>query len=226
MKVNEFFEEAFYINLDRRTDRKEGFEAQMKSVGLEGWVQRMPALPYTKGLHLKPDCDQCDKHAACGLGHQAIIKYAKEKGLKNVLILEDDVSFYNGGIRPGIDIIEDSLDQLSKVDEWDVIHLSAFMMEESLRLVSPNLVKCSTCLTGHAYGVNHTGYDKLLAYNPTTDCAHDGWMGQRHHIIKYVTYPLSIYQADMVSDLDAFGNGTGIGPYFEHYNKPVIQLYG
>ena len=53
MKLNEFFEQAFYINLDRRTDRREQFEAEMKSVGLEGWVQRVPGIPYTKGVHLK-----------------------------------------------------------------------------------------------------------------------------------------------------------------------------
>lgn len=225
MKLNEFFREAFYINLDRRSDRRQSFEDQMKSVGLEGWAQRISAFPYHKGLHAKPDCDQCDKHAACGLSHQHIIKYAKDKGLDNVLILEDDIAFYNEGDKPGINIIEDSLTQLSSIPNWDIIHLSAFAITNSLELVAPNLIKCNTFLTGHAYGVSSRAYDKLLQYNPLTDCAIDGWMGQRHSIEKYATYPLAIYQADTVSDLDAFGNGTGLGPYLNTYNKPVIKLY-
>jgi len=221
MKLNEFFDAAYYINLDRRTDRREEFEAEMKSVGLDGWVQRVPAIPYYKGLHFKPNCDQCDKHAACGMTHQQIILRAKELGLARILILEDDVKFTENGLS----IIESSLDQLDKIPDWDVFHLSAFIIHDTLDLVSPNLIKATNCLTAHAYGISIRAYDKLLHYVPTTDSAFDGWMGHRSHISKYVGYPLSIYQKDGVSDLDANGKGTGIGPYLDHYNKPVIKLY-
>jgi len=224
MKLNEFFKQAFYINLDRRTDRREQFEAEMKSVGLEGWAQRVPAIPYEKGMHFKPNCDQCDKHAACGMTHKRIIQYAKDNNLENVLILEDDIKFHNEGERPGIEIIEDSLDQLAQQSSWDVFHLSAFTTAPELTLVSPNLISSSTCLTAHAYGINHTGYDYLLDYEPTTDSPFDGWMGQRPFIKKFVTYPLAIYQRDGVSDLDAFGKSTGIGPYLDNYNKKAVRL--
>lgn len=225
MKLNEFFEEAFYINLDRRTDRREQFEAEMKAVGLEGWATRVPAVPYHKGLHAKPDCDQCDKHAACGLMHRAIIQNAKERGLRNVLIFEDDIKFYNEGPEPGIAIIEKSISQLSKIGQWDVIHLSAFTVENELPRITPNLITTPTCLTAHAYGINSSAYDYLLDYNPHTDCPFDGWMGQRPFIKKFVTYPLAIYQREGVSDLDAFGKSTGIDPYLANYRKPAPALY-
>lgn len=225
MKLNEFFKEAFYINLDRRTDRREEFESEMKSIGLEGWVQRVPAIPYEKGMHFKENCDQCDKHAACGMTHKRIIQYAKDNKLENILILEDDIIFHNEGERPGIEIIEDSLDQLTQIGHWDVMYLSAFTTESDLRQVAPNLITSDTCLTAHAYGINHTVYDTLLEYNPTTDSPLDGWIGNRHFIKKYVTYPLAIYQRDGVSDLDAYGKSTGIGPYINNYNKPVTKLF-
>jgi GR25 family glycosyltransferase involved in LPS biosynthesis len=224
MKLNEFFEKAFYINLDRRTDRREQFETEMKAVGLEGWVTRVPGIPYTKGAHLKPDCDQCDRHAACGTVHRSIIQSAKDNGLKNILIFEDDVTFYNEGPLSGIEVIEKSIDQLAQQSSWDVFHLSAFFTTNELTLVSPNLISTATCLTAHAYAINHTGYDYLLEYNPLTDCPFDGWMGQRPFIKKFVTYPLAIYQRDGDSDLDAFGKSSGIGPYIENYNKPAYGL--
>lgn len=224
MKLNEFFDKAFYINLDRRTDRREQFEAEMKSVGLEGWAERVPAIPYSTGMHRKPDCDQCDRHAACGMTQKSIIENAKERGLKNVLIFEDDITFYNEGSEPGINIIERSLDQLQELGGWDVIHFSAFTTESTINLVSPNLLTTPTCLTAHAYGVNECAYDLLLDYNPVSDCPFDGWMGCRPFIRKFVTYPLAIYQRDGVSDLDAFGKSTGIGPYLDMYNKPAFRL--
>lgn len=224
MKLNEFFEQAFYINLDKRTDRREQFEAEMKSVGLDGWVQRIPGMPYIKGFHAKPDCDQCDRHAACGTIHKGIIKHAKDNNLKNVLIFEDDITFYNEGPVSGIEVIEKSLDQLAEQSSWDVVHLSAFFTTEELYLATPNLISTSTCLTAHAYGINHTGYDYLLEYNPRTDCPFDGWMGQRPYIKKFVTYPLAIYQRDGDSDLDAFGKSTGIGPYLDNYKKPAFRI--
>jgi GR25 family glycosyltransferase involved in LPS biosynthesis len=224
MKINEFFEQAFYINLDRRTDRREQFEAEMKAVGLEGWATRVPGILYEKGYHACSDCDQCDKHAACGRTHREIILQAKANNFKNILILEDDITFYNEGTLPGIEIIERSLDQLSKQSSWDIIHLSGFTTTDELLLVAPNLVTTSTILTTHAYGINHTAYDYLLEYNPKTDCPFDGWMGQRPYIKKFLTYPLSIYQREGDSDLDAFGRSTGLGPYLDTYKKPAYGL--
>ncbi len=221
MKLNEFFDAAYYINLDRRVDRRKEFESEMESIGLEGWAQRVPALPYFKGLHIKKDCDQCDKHAACGINHNRILEKANLLGLENVLILEDDITFTQNGI----DIIEQALDQLSTIPDWDVFHLSAFVMHDTLDLVSPNLIKADTCLTAHAYGINKRAYGKLLDYRPTFDCPYDGWMGQRPQIKKYVAYPLAIYQREGVSDLDAYGKSTGIDPYLTTYSKPIVKLY-
>lgn len=221
MRLNEFFDAAYYINLDRRTDRKKQFELEMESIGLEGWAQRIPALPYFKGLHTQKNCDQCDKHAACGINHNRILEKANHLNLENVLILEDDITF----TKEGLTIIEQALDQLNTIPDWDVFHLSAFVIHDTLDLVAPNLIKADTCLTAHAYGINRRAYTKLLEYRPTFDCPFDGWMGQRLHIKKYVAYPLGIYQRDGISDLDAFGKSTGITPYLDTYSKPVVKLY-
>lgn len=221
MKLNDFFDAAYYINLDRRVDRREQFESEMESIGLGRWAQRVPALPYFKGLHTKEDCDQCDKHAACGVSHVKILENASSLGLENVLILEDDITFTEGGLA----IIEQALDQLNNIPDWDIFHLSAFIINDTLDLVSPNLIKANSCLTAHAYGVHKRAYDKLLAYRPTFDCPFDGWMGQRYNIQKYVAYPLAIYQREGASDLDASGKSIGITPYLATYDKPLVKLY-
>lgn len=225
MKIQDFFKESVYINLDSRPDRKDLFEKEMKSVGLEGYSKRVSATPWYQGIHQKSECLDCQKQAACSMSHYNVIKDAKERNLENILIFEDDITFYNEGEKSGIEIIEESLDQLSLIPDWHIIHFSAFMLENTLKLVSPNLIQSVDCLTTHAYGINKTAFDFLLKFEVGKDSAFDGWMGQRSYIKKYITYPLSIYQREGISDLDAFGRNPGLSPYIDHYSKPIIKLY-
>ena len=43
MKIQDFFKESFYINLDSRTDRKEQFVNEIKEYGLTDFIKRSPA---------------------------------------------------------------------------------------------------------------------------------------------------------------------------------------
>ena len=43
MKINEFFENGFYINLDRRPDRRIEFETEMEKYGLKDFFERVSA---------------------------------------------------------------------------------------------------------------------------------------------------------------------------------------
>ena len=43
MKIQDFFKESFYINLDSRTDRKEQFEGEVSQYGLSGFIKRSSA---------------------------------------------------------------------------------------------------------------------------------------------------------------------------------------
>lgn len=73
---NELFGGVFYINLDHRTDRREQMEGELNKLGLK--YERFPAIRHVHG------------NVGCGLSHLAVLKIAKARGLKNVLIFEDD----------------------------------------------------------------------------------------------------------------------------------------
>jgi GR25 family glycosyltransferase involved in LPS biosynthesis len=70
---------VFYINLDKRADRRVEFEAEMAKVGLN--AERFSAIEMRPGI------------VGCGYSHLAVLKLARDRGLKNVLIFEDDFEF-------------------------------------------------------------------------------------------------------------------------------------
>jgi len=68
--------DAYYINLDRRTDRRDEMEAELKALQLP--ATRFPAI-------------HCDfGPVGCLKSHLAVLKEARSRGLPRVLILEDD----------------------------------------------------------------------------------------------------------------------------------------
>ncbi len=70
----------YYINLDRRTDRKYHIENQLKILNWNG--KRFPAIQNSFGA------------LGCSLSHLALLKYARENQLSHILIMEDDVNFF------------------------------------------------------------------------------------------------------------------------------------
>ena len=74
-------EHIFYINLAHRTDRRSEIEHELEIVGLRRQTERFDAILKKPGPF------------GCGYSHIAVLKIAKERGYKNVLILEDDFTF-------------------------------------------------------------------------------------------------------------------------------------
>lgn len=73
---------VFYINLDRRTDRRQEIEAELARMGIEApLAQRFQAI------------ETADGRIGCFKSHLEILKRAREAGHENVLILEDDFEF-------------------------------------------------------------------------------------------------------------------------------------
>ena len=69
----------FYINLERRTDRRDLIEMDLNKLSIN--AERFVGIPFEPGI------------VGCGKSHLAVMKLAKERGYKNVLILEDDFTF-------------------------------------------------------------------------------------------------------------------------------------
>jgi hypothetical protein len=70
---------AFYINLDRRTDRRAEVEKEFADRGLV--VERFPAIEYSPPT------------IGCNLSHIEVLKLARGRGYESVMIFEDDFQF-------------------------------------------------------------------------------------------------------------------------------------
>ena len=69
----------YYINLEKRKDRKENIENELKNMGLQG--ERFDAIENEFACY------------GCSMSHLGVLKKAKEMNYKHILILEDDFVF-------------------------------------------------------------------------------------------------------------------------------------
>ena len=136
-----------YINLDKREDRKTHMESQIDGYNLREHVERFSAVSYPDlGIY------------GCGMSHLGVLKMAKERGYKNVLILEDDFVFL---VTP--EVFEQELEQFFAANvEYDVCMIS-YLLIKSTPTVHPFLLKVEEAQTASGYIVNSNYYDTLIS---------------------------------------------------------------
>lgn len=111
MKVNEFFDKVVVINLDRRTDRMEKLDSQLKELGIQ--YKRFSAVDGKK-LNIDPIVAGLKSH----------LQVMKDNSGKKVLVLEDDAYF-----------VEDFNEKFDKVmqtlpEDWDIFYLGALLPKD------------------------------------------------------------------------------------------------
>lgn len=147
--MSRFIEKIFYINLDKRTDRREQIEAELAKMGLEG--ERYPGIstPHSGII-------------GCGYSHLNVLKLAKERGYRNVLIFEDDFEFVVSKEK-----MEESLEQVlgftNEYDlDYDVIMISYIIQKSEEVPGLPFIRKILDGQTASGYIVNQKYYDDLI----------------------------------------------------------------
>ena len=156
----DYIDKAYYINLDYRTDRKLLLEERIKKIGLD--IERFEAVKFNLDEMENPYNDKdWHKKMACNQSHINIIKSAKEQGLKNVWILEDDCVFVDGFVEKA----KKCLDELQDL-EWDLFYFGGEPNRES-EPHSDLLVKTNGAYGIHSYIINNTFYDKVINNTPT-----------------------------------------------------------
>lgn len=141
----DFFSKIFCINLDERTDRWELAQEEFKKIGILDKVERFSAIK--------------DNDGRIGVikSNLAIVKYAKENNLDNVLVFEDDVEF----------IVDDpekhlkrSLSQIGNM-KWSLFYLGANTHNKLIK-IKPNLILLKNSYAVHAMAYNKSVYDKFI----------------------------------------------------------------
>ena len=80
--MSQTIDKIIYINLDSRQDRRTEIESVLQDYSLTN-AERFPAIYRDPPMGI----------AGCGYSHLAVLKLAKERKYKHVLILEDDFIF-------------------------------------------------------------------------------------------------------------------------------------
>jgi GR25 family glycosyltransferase involved in LPS biosynthesis len=155
-----FFDRIYCINLPHRTDKWEKCKEEFAKYNFLDKVIRF------NGVQIQGSFYHVNVRAAgCFLSHLEIINKCKEENVKNVLILEDDVEFYNDPIKN----LSLSINELKDKD-WDIFYLGMNVTDEKfkdpLERVSPNLLRIKSALTTHAISYNNVVYSKILNLVP------------------------------------------------------------
>jgi glycosyl transferase family 25 len=79
--MNHNIDKIIYINLNKRVDRKLSIENELESYGFKNY-ERFEGIE-TPGMGF----------IGCAYSHLSVLKIAKERNYKNILILEDDFVF-------------------------------------------------------------------------------------------------------------------------------------
>lgn len=154
--IFDYFDGGFYLNLDKRTERREAFEKRSKEAGFE--VERFPAIQLKEEDVPNPHNGR-DWHIkiSCTYSHFEMIKEAKRRGWKNCVIFEDDCVFEDGFV----DKIKECVEELKDI-QWDIFYMGG-EPGSWCDSVSDKLAKCTAGMYAtHAYVINESFYDKVI----------------------------------------------------------------
>lgn len=135
----------FYINLAHRQDRKAEIETELDNFGIQ--YERFEAIS-------TPGCGSI----GCSYSHLGVLKIARERGYRNVLVFEDDFQF-----KVSKHEFEDCLTKLFDLPtKFDVCMLGYNLNRGEIVSELTWLTRVYEAQTMSAYLVNHSMYDRLI----------------------------------------------------------------
>ena len=135
-----------YINLDRRTDRRQQLEQELQRLEVPtAKVERFAAIAHAEGL------------IGCGLSHLAVIRRAREQQWPNVLVLEDDFCAKADHAQ-----LQAQLADLFRLPGFDVFMLAYNIPDQQEDAATAGIVPTQNAQTTSAYLVHSDIYDRLI----------------------------------------------------------------
>ena len=167
-------DKIMYINLNRRTDRREQIENELTVMGLMDKSIRFEAIDRPgKGI------------VGCTYSHLECLKYARDQKWKNVLILEDDFTFTMSK-----EAFEKNLSDFFETNlPYDVCMIS-YLLFQSEPTEYPFLTKVNEAQTASGYIVHEKFYDVLIHlyeyFAPILDETMEHWHYANDQIWKHL----------------------------------------
>ena len=151
--MNKYVDRIFYINLEHRKDRKEQIETEIRKFD--------PNFEITErfdAINIKPTTNHwINASLGCTTSHGKIVQIAKERGYKNILILEDDFQF----IMENDKLLNNLHTFYENIENFHMI-LFGTNCAKYYDTEYPNIYKVSNSLTSSGYIINHSVYDEFI----------------------------------------------------------------
>ena len=187
---------AFYINLEHRTDRKERVEKELLKIGIR--AQRFNAIKMENGA------------IGCSMSHLRILQDAQKNNLDHILIVEDDITFLDP------ELFKNQINKFFEThkNDWDVVLLAGNNMPP-YKNIDDTCIQVSRCQTTTGYIVNGQ-YIKTLLQNVKIGLTHlinkptehskyaiDKYWFILQQLYKwYLIVPLTVVQREDYSDIE------------------------
>jgi glycosyl transferase family 25 len=157
MRLSDYFDRTFVLNLPDRADRRREIGRVLERAGMPWEPGRVELFPATRPESQGPFPSIGARGAF--LSHLAMLRRARELGLSRVLLLEDDLE-----LSPQLsDSVGPLVDRL-RHDDWDIVYLG-----HDLKLPPPSgacelILYDGPIMLAHFYGVHGRILDRLIAF--------------------------------------------------------------
>lgn len=199
MSLNDFFEQIYWLNLDRRSDRRVMFERQAKRLGFT--AARVKAVdgqdPKLSGKirnGLRPG------EYGCLCGHFSILRDAIERKCKSILVMEDDCILDER--------LNDKLPDLFKLvpPYWEMLYLGGIHSKLDDTSKPPvrlhkNLLGLRCTLTTVCYAVNGAALEKISHGIETNQPIDVSYAHLQPELFAYGFWPNLAWQESGYSDI-------------------------
>ncbi len=180
MSLKKYFDKIYCINLDRRTDRWNETQTELKKWGLEDGVVRYSGVD---GNSLKNETQIKDGELGILNTHLKIINESKEKNYENILILEDDIEFTEK-----IKLLDEYMSIVP--NDWDMIYFGGNHnkhMGKKINYLNYKIIKLEETYGIHCVAINNSIYDLIL------------------NVIDKRKKPIDVYYADIQKNYNCYG---------------------
>jgi len=181
MKINDFFDKIYCINLDRRTDRWIDAQKEINKHSLN--VDRF------SGINGNPNNNEklngaTDGDIGCTLSHYNVIKDAKENDFNQILVLEDDVIFSEN--------LNEKFGEYLKFlpSDWDMIYFGGNHnkhMGNKINFLNDKIIRLNETYGIHCVAINNSVYDLIL------------------NVVSEMKKPIDVYYADIQKSYNCYG---------------------
>lgn len=195
--MTSIYDHIFVINLDSRKDRLESVKKELGNLQWERFSAIKPSKVPDWFLTGKDDTYRRGSYG-CLLSHYNIIKIAKSRNYKRVLIFEDDIGFKNS-----LDILYKAVEQLnSKNLNWGLLYLAGNHREKCVK-IDKNVVKLVKSYSTCSYIIDSSIYDMILDELPLWPAEVDVYYSDivQKRVNCYCTKPHITYQKSNRSDI-------------------------